>query len=101
MSGALGPPLDKVGRHAWIVASIPGEQGYRKWEYLSSGFASTIEDPLRHSYLPEVAVHGVIEESIEDIREKARCLDDFTEMHSREAPKYRLVPGPNSNTYVA
>lgn len=101
MSGALDAPLDKVGRHAWIVASIPGEEGYRTWEYLGIAATGRVDDPLRHSYLPEVAVHGVIEDAPEVIKEKAECLDQFTESHAREKPNYRLVPGPNSNTFVA
>jgi hypothetical protein len=100
LSGALGPPLDKVGRHAWIVASVPGETLYRVWECCEP-IASTTERPLHHDILEEVALHGVIEETPETIAEKVQCLDAYVERHRRDYPKYRLIPGPNSNTFVA
>lgn len=100
VSGAMPEPLEDIARHAWIVASVPGEASYRRWELGYSG-RSTTTSPLSYFGHGEIAIHGVVRGSPDEIESISACLDRSTRSYRARHPQYVPIPGPNSNTIVA
>ena len=103
MSGEMPDAIEQVARHAWIIGSLPGDASFHRWEYLGGASRSETREPLRYFSGAEgdVAIHGVVEGELEEIRNKMRCLDGEARAYDKRHPTYFPIPGPNSNTFVA
>ncbi len=95
LSGEMPGALSQVARHAWIIASAPGNTP-RRFEY---GGGSN-GDPFDYFGHGEVAVHGVIHYDASELEDKLRCLEREQLAFRREYPHYSPFPGPNSNTII-
>ncbi len=100
VTGALGPPMEKLARHPWFAIREQGVQQWERWEIGSRG--STDLGYVNHSYRDplggdEVRVHGVLrgEKAMRFIRCLRRESVRYEHRHV-----YRVWPGPNSNTYA-
>lgn len=96
LSGEMPEPIDQVGRHAWIVAHVPGESSTRRYELYGSGRG----DPLEYFGDGEVAIHAVHEYPPLELHAKIECLEREEGAYHHEHPDYWMIPGPNSNTII-
>jgi hypothetical protein len=88
--------LSRVARHAWIVANVPGEESFRRFELGGGGS----EDPFRYFGNGDVAVHGIVFYEREELLDVVDCLGREKSAYHRDHPDYFPIPGPNSNTIV-
>jgi hypothetical protein len=88
-------PISQVARHAWIVANVPGEAGYRRYELYHSG-----GEPFAYFGDGDVALHGVIRYEPGELNAKVQCLEREERRYHEEHPGYLPIPGPNSNTII-
>jgi hypothetical protein len=95
LSGEMPGPISQVARHAWIVANVPGETRYRRYELYHSG-----SDPFAYFGDGDVALHGVIRYTPDELQGKLQCLEREERRYHEEHPGYLPIPGPNSNTIV-
>lgn len=101
LSGEMPDAIQQVARHAWIVASVPGESRFRRWELLGRPERSSTGDPFRYFGEGDVAVHGIVRMDTSSLLRIARCLDEEVVRYDERHPTYFPIPGPNSNTFVA
>jgi hypothetical protein len=99
-SGELPEAVEQVARHAWIVSNLPGQTQVR-WELMGSAFRAETRDPFTYFGDGDVAVHGIVEGSVEEISRIRRCLDAEVGRYNERHPTYWPIPGPNSNTFIA
>ncbi len=102
LSGEMPDPISDVARHAWIVASLPPQRNYLRWE-LGGGGHHEDSAPFRWfgDEDADVAVHGVVHGDRARIAELVACLDRSTSGYRERHPSYWPIPGPNSNTIIA
>jgi hypothetical protein len=96
LSGEMPGAISQVARHAWIVANVPGEPSFRRFELGGGGSG----DPFRYFGGGEVAVHGIVHYQGDELAEKVDCLAREEQAYDRQHPDYFPIPGPNSNTIV-
>lgn len=101
MSGEMPEAIQNVARHSWIVRNLPGAPYLRRWELLGTASGSLTKDALAYFGDGEVAVHGIVEGSPEEIERISVCLDNEVVAYTQRHPTYFPMPGPNSNTFVA
>ena len=98
LSGEMPDAIEQVARHAWIVASVPGNGSYHRWEYLGGASRSETRQPFEYFGSPtgDVAIHGTMEGSSVQIAEMMRCLDtEATPTTSGTPPTFRS-PAPTA-----
>jgi hypothetical protein len=103
LSAEIPGTIEQVARHAWILARVPGDRQFRKWELVGGAARSDTGAPY-HFFGGgdgDVAVHGVIEGTPAEIERISACLDTEAERYDDRHPTYLPIPGPNSNTFVA
>lgn len=92
ITGGLSHPIEKIARHPWFAVRRAHEQ---TWRFFEVGGGSS-DDPFRNEPYVEPILHKVWRGA--EAERAIECLE-------REAPKwlsalhYRVVPGPNSNTF--
>jgi hypothetical protein len=96
LSGEMPGAISQVARHSWIVANVPGERSYRRYELGGGGGG----DPFSYFGSGDVAVHGVVRYEPAKLDAVTRCLEVEELKYHREHPQYFPIPGPNSNTIV-
>jgi hypothetical protein len=101
LSGEMPEAIQNVARHSWIVRNVRGVPYLRRWELLGTAARSWTKDPFAYFGQGDVAVHGIVEGSDEDMARISRCLDDEVDAYTLRHPTYFPMPGPNSNTFVA
>jgi hypothetical protein len=99
LSGEMPEALEQVARHSWIVGNLPGQTPVR-WELMGSAYRSQTRDPFSYFGDGDVAVHGIVEGTVAEIRALHTCLDKEVRRYGERHPKYWPIPGPNSNTFV-
>lgn len=93
ISGGLGHPIEEIARHPWFATRRAGEAEWRFWEVGGGGGG---EDPFDNPPYLDPVLHGIWRGG--EAEAAIACLE-------REAPpwlealRYRLWPGPNSNTF--
>jgi hypothetical protein len=100
LSGEMPEAIEQVARHAWIIGNVPGETPVR-WELMGSAYRSQTSNPFSYFGDGDVAVHGIVLGSVEEIRALHTCLDKEVRHYGERHPTYWPIPGPNSNTFVA
>jgi hypothetical protein len=95
LSGEMPGPISQVARHSWIVANVPGEGRFRRFEM---GGAS--EDPFHYFGDGDVAVHDIVHYERGELLGVVTCLEREMARYHQEYPRYFPIPGPNSNTIV-
>jgi hypothetical protein len=95
LSGEMPGAISQVARHSWIVANVPGETSYRRYELGPSG-----GDPFSYFGDGDVALHGVVHYAPADLKRVVDCLELEEGNYHHEHPSYFPIPGPNSNTIV-
>ena len=100
LSGEMPAAIEHVARHSWIIAHIAGEDGLRRWELESPSHRMTT-DPFGYFSDGDVAIHGIVLASPEEIETISRCFDRSMRGYEGRHPTYNPIPGPNSNTIVA
>lgn len=101
LSGEMPDAIEQVARHAWIIGAVPGEPRLRRWELMGTAAKSETSQPFEFFGTGDVAVHGIVRGTADEIRAKARCLDAEVGAYGKRHPTYFPIPGPNSNTFVA
>lgn len=101
LSGEMPEAIEQVARHAWIIGHLPGEASYSRWELLGRAFKTTTREPFDYFGNRDVAVHGIVEGDVAEIRRMHACLDQQPDRYGTRHPTYWPIPGPNSNTFVA
>jgi hypothetical protein len=96
LSGEMPGGISQVARHSWIVANVPGEPTFRRFELGRSGGG----DPFSYFGDGDVALHGVVHYPPAELARVVDCLDREERNYHREHAHYFPIPGPNSNTIV-
>lgn len=96
LTGTLGPPLDGIARHPWLVARHKGET---EWHVYEVGGGGTEDDPFRHhSSYGNPILHKVWRGA--EAEAAAACLEREADAVKRHVEShYIFYPGPNSNTF--
>lgn len=98
LSGEMPTGIEHVARHSWIIAHVPGQNALRKWDLEGGG---TTNFPYAYFSDGDVAIHGIVYGSREEIEKTAKCFDVSTQGYRTRHPTYNPLPGPNSNTIIA
>lgn len=93
----MPPPIHHTGRHAWLAVREGATGAWTRWECCSP-HASTTSTPLdAHGYDGDVRLHAVWRGA--RVAEFSACIERETARYEH-SNTYRVVPGPNSNTYI-